>query len=89
MNKIEIKKYVENICKASQRAAMTARSLSNIHREMILKKVIKNLKNNNNMIVRKNSIDIKLASKNKLSEGLIDRLLINRARVKSMIDGLE
>ena len=89
MNKIEIKKYVENICKASQRAAMTARSLSNIHREMILKKVIKNLKNNNNMIVRKNSIDIKLASKNKLSEALIDRLLINRARVKSMIDGLE
>ena len=41
------------------------------------------------MIVRKNSIDIKLASKNKLSEALIDRLLINRARVKSMIDGLE
>ena len=49
MNKTEIKKYIKGMCVASQRAAIAARSLSNIQRVMIIKKVIKNLKNNNNI----------------------------------------
>ena len=89
MNKTDIKKYIKGICVASQRAAMAARSLSNIQRVMIIKKVIKNLKNNNLTIIKKNSIDIKLAKQNNLSDALIDRLLINSSRVKSMINGLE
>ena len=40
MNKTDIKKYIKGICEASQRAAMAARSLSNIQRVMIIKKVI-------------------------------------------------
>ena len=89
MNKTDIKKYIKSICVASQRAAMAARSLSNIQRVMIIKKIIKNLKNNNLTIIRKNSIDIKLAKQNNLSDALIDRLLINSSRVKTMINGLE
>ena len=89
MNKTDIKKYIKGICVASQRAAMAARSLSNIQRVMIIKKVIKNLKNNNLAIIKKNSIDIKLAKQNNLSDALIDRLLINSSRVKTMINGLE
>ena len=89
MNKTDIKKYIKGICVASQRAAMAARSLSNIQRVMIIKKVIKNLKNNNLTIIKKNSIDIKLAKQNKLSDALIDRLLINSSRIKTMINGLE
>jgi glutamate-5-semialdehyde dehydrogenase len=89
MNKTDIKKYIKGICVASQCAAMSARSLSNIQRVMIIKKVIRNLKKNNQTIIKKNSIDIKLAKKNNLSEALIDRLLINSSRVKSMISGLE
>ena len=89
MNKTDIKKYIKGICEASQRAAMAARSLSNIQRVMIIKKVINNLKTNNQTIIKKNSIDIKLAKQNKLSDALIDRLLINSSRVKSMINGLE
>ena len=89
MNKTDIKKYIKGLCVASQRAAMAARSLSNKQREMIIKKVIKNLKNNNQTIIKKNSIDIKLAKENNLSDALIDRLLINSRRVKTMICGLE
>ena len=89
MNKTDIKKYIKGICEASQRAAMAARSLSNIQRVMIIKKVINNLKTNNQTIIKKNSIDIKLAKQNNLSDALIDRLLINSSRVKSMINGLE
>ena len=89
MTKTDIKKYIKGICVASQRAAMAARSLSNIQRVMIIKKVIKNLKNNNLTIIKKNSIDIKLAKQNNLSDALIDRLLINSSRIKTMINGLE
>ena len=89
MNKTDIKKYIKGICVASQRAAMAARSLSNIQRVTIIKKVIKNLKNNNLTIIKKNSIDIKLAKQNNLSDALIDRLLINSSRIKTMINGLE
>ena len=89
MNKTEIKKYIKSICIRAKRAAMSARSLTNAQRIMIIKKIIKNLKDSKNMIIRKNSIDIKLAKKNSLSDALIDRLLINGSRVKSMIEGLE
>jgi glutamate-5-semialdehyde dehydrogenase len=87
MNKIEIKKYIKNICIAAKCAAISARSLSNTKRIMIIKKIIKNLKDSKNIIIRKNSIDINLAKRNSLSDALIDRLLINGSRVKSMIEG--
>jgi len=89
MNKTEIKKYIKSICIAAKSAAMSARSLTNMQRIMIIKKIIKSLKDSKNLIIRKNSIDIKLAKKNSLSDALIDRLLINGSRVKSMIEGLE
>ena len=89
MNKTEIKKYIKSICIAAKSAAMSARSLTNMQRIMIIKKIIKSLKDSKNLIIRKNSIDIKLAKKNSLSDVLIDRLLINGSRVKSMIEGLE
>ncbi len=89
MNKTGIKKYIKGICVASQSAAMAARSLSSVQRVMIIKKIIRNLRKNNETIIKKNSIDIKLAKKNNLSDALIDRLLINSSRVKNMINGLE
>ena len=89
MKKTEIKKYIKGVCVAAQRAAMSARALNNNQRIMIIKKIIKNLKDNKNIITRKNSLDIKLAKQNDLSDALIDRLLINSSRLKSMIEGLE
>ena len=89
MNKTEIKKYIKTICTAAKHGAMSARSLSNTQRIIIIKKIIKNIKDSKNTIIRKNSIDIKLAKKNSLSDALIDRLLINDSRVKSMIEGLK
>jgi len=63
MNKAEIKKYIKSICIAAKCSAMSARSLTNTQRIMIIKKIIKNLKDSKNIIIRKNSIDIKLAKK--------------------------
>lgn len=88
MNKTEIKKYIINICNTSYNASRIARSLSNSQRTKIITTMIKNLRKDSKIIIKKNSLDIKSAKNNKLSESLIDRLLINDKRIKSMIDGL-
>lgn len=88
MNKIEIKKYIKNVCQRSLKASRIARTLSNTGRIKILNTIIKNLRVNSSNIIKKNLIDIKAAQKNNLSSSLIDRLLINDKRVLAMIDGL-
>ena len=55
MNKTEIKKYIKSICITAKYAAMSARSLTNTQRIMIIKKIIKNIKDSKNIIIRKNS----------------------------------
>jgi len=88
MNKIQITKYIENVCSSSLKASRLARTLTNQDRVKILNSIIKNLRRNSNDIIKKNSIDIKAAQKNNLSDALVDRLLINHKRVLSMIDGI-
>ena len=88
MNKIQIKKYIENVCLRSLKASRIARTLTNPDRVKILNSIINNLRKYSSSIIEKNSIDIKTAQKHNLSDALIDRLLINRKRISSMIDGL-
>ncbi len=88
MNKSEIKKYIKRICISSNQASRVARSLPNTLRTKVLNTIIKNLKINSSKIIKKNSIDIKAAQENKLSDALVDRLLIDEKRIISMIDGL-
>jgi len=88
MNKIQITKYIENVCSSSLKASRIARTLTNQDRLKILNSIINNLRRNSSDIIKKNSIDIKAAQKNNLSDALVDRLLINHKRVLSMIDGL-
>ena len=88
MNKIQIKKYIENVCLRSLKASRIARNLTNPDRVKILNSIINNLRKYSSIIIGKNSIDIKAAQKHNLSDALIDRLLINQKRISSMIDGL-
>ena len=88
MNKIQIKKYIKKVCINSLEASRLARSLTNSDRVKIINLIIKNLRLNRQIIKKKNLIDIEAAKRNKLSNSLIDRLLINDNRISSMIDGL-
>ena len=88
MDKLHIKKYVNLVCINSYKASKFARTLSNIHRNKILSTIISGLKDNKAQIFKKNAIDIESARKNKMSDALIDRLLINNKRILSMVDGL-
>ena len=89
MNKKDIKKYVLRVCSSSYEASKVARTLSNAQRNKIISSIIASLRKDKNTIFRKNEIDIKAAKIKKMSESLIDRLLINDKRISSMIDGLK
>ena len=89
MIKQKIKKYVLGVCRASHEASKLSRTLSNTHRNKILNSIINQLSDQKEHIFKRNSLDIKNAIKNKMSDALIDRLLINDKRISSMIDGLK
>ena len=89
MNTNKIKKYVFDICHAAHDASKLARRLSNSQRNKILSTIISQLGNQKKLIIKKNSLDIKNAEKRKMTDALIDRLLINDKRISSMVDGLK
>ena len=89
MIKQKIKKYVLGVCYASHEASKLSRTLSNSQRNKILNTMINQLSDQKEHIFNRNSLDIKNAIKNKMSDALIDRLLINDKRISSMIDGLK
>ena len=89
MIKQKIKNYVLGVCRASHEASKLSRTLSNTHRNKILNSIINQLSDQKEHIFKRNSIDIKNAIKNKMSDALIDRLLINDKRISSMIEGLK
>ena len=89
MIKQKIKNYVLDVCRASHEASKLSRTLSNYQRNKILKSIINQLSDQKEYIFKRNSLDVKIATKNKMSDALIDRLLINDERISSMIEGLK
>ena len=89
MSKHEIKKYILKVCQASRHASKITRTLSNIHRNKIITSIIDELRVQKNIIFKKNELDIKNALKHKMTEAMVDRLLINEKRLSSMINGLK
>jgi len=88
MDKLQIKKYVNLVCINSYKASKFARTLSNTYRNKVLSTIISGLKDNKSEIFKKNALDIESAKNNKMSDALVDRLLINNKRISSMVDGL-
>ena len=87
--KQKVKKYVLDVCRASHEASKLSRTLSNAQRIKILNSIINQLIDQKQYIFKRNSLDVKNAIKNKMSDALIDRLLINDERISSMIEGLK
>ena len=89
MIKQKIKNYVLGVCRASHEASKLSRTLSNTQRNKILNSIIDQLSQHKDHIIKRNCLDVKIANKNKMSDALIDRLLINDKRISSMIEGLK
>ena len=68
------------VCQASRHASKITRTLSNIHRNKIITSIIDELRVQKNIIFKKNELDIKNALKHKMTEAMVDRLLINEKK---------
>jgi len=88
MNKKEIEKDVLRIAKKAKQASLKVSLLSSKEKNEILEDASNNIKKNKDLIIKKNSLDIK-EHKNKLSPALLDRLMLNSDRIDGICNGLK
>lgn len=72
----------------SRKAAIEAAQLSSVLKAKLLKEIAGALENQTAKILKENAKDLEAAKKNGLSSALIDRLTLNRERVKVMANGV-
>ena len=82
-------KYIETLGKKAKVASEELSNLSEHKKNEVLKQFHSKVKKNTNLILKANKIDILNSKKNKLSDNLIDRSLLNKDRVKSILNSIE
>ncbi|MBS82785.1 MAG: glutamate-5-semialdehyde dehydrogenase [Gammaproteobacteria bacterium] len=89
MERSSIKKYIQQICVRASNASSTSAMRSTHEKNSLLRSISVNINKNIKNIEKSNSLDIKQAINNKLSDAMIDRLTLTKKRIKSMCDGLQ
>lgn len=84
-----IEKHIEEICIKANKASKSLSHASSKSKNQALQLITKHIKKDKNDILKANSIDIKSARENNISEALLDRLLLNESRINDMIKGLD
>ena len=84
----ELSKYIENISLKANKASKTLSNVSTASKNKALKLIAKNLKKDSVKILKANEKDMKIALNNHTSKALLDRLYLDKKRIKDMIDGL-
>jgi len=79
-----MKEQIINIAKDSVKASKILAGLSSLEKNRVLRAMAKALIKNTEIILKANKKDLALAKKAKLPAALIDRLLLDRKRIKGM-----
>lgn len=80
---------IKDIGIKAKEASFELSVLSTSEKNNILRKISDNLIKNSNSIFKANEIDLENGKKMGLSEGLLDRLLLNEERINGMAEGIE
>ncbi len=86
MNKL---KYIQTLGIKAKKASRELSLLTEEKKNSVLKSFYTNIKNNINLILKANKIDITNSAKNKIKENLIDRSLLNKERIKSILNSIQ
>ena len=86
MNKL---KYIQTLGIKAKKASGELSLLTEEKKNSVLKSFYTNIKNNINLILKANKIDITNSAKNKIKENLIDRSLLNKERIKSILNSIQ
>ena len=85
---MDIKKQIDKLCEQSLSASSCSGTYGSKIKNAVLKSMSDNLDINFNKIIKNNLIDVNSANKKKLTDSMIDRLILNKERILSMQDGL-
>ncbi len=86
MNKL---KYIRDLGAKAKKASQELSILSENKKNAALKSFYLNVKKNLNKILKANKADVILSKKNKLKDNLIDRSMLNKERIKSILNSIE
>ncbi|MDD7305518.1 MAG: glutamate-5-semialdehyde dehydrogenase [Peptoniphilaceae bacterium] len=76
---------LQEMGKLAKKASRTLANISSEEKNLILAKIKESLKDNKTYILEENKKDMEKAKKELMAQGLLDRLLLNEARIDSMI----
>lgn len=79
---------IENICKNAKRASFQLLTLGSGEKNEILQRWAYALEKNADAIILSNALDMKNGKEKGLSEGLLDRLLLTKERIKKIADAI-
>ena len=82
-------KYVETICTRAKVSSHTAGNYKTRQKNNALVALMSEIRSNKSRIIKHNEKDVKAASRDKLNDSFIDRLVLNKTRIQNMIDGIE
>ncbi len=82
-------KYVETICKNAKTSSYNSSKYDSRRKNNMLGTLIKEIRSSKSTIMKYNEKDIKLASKTRVKDSFLDRLILNKSRIDNMIDGLD
>lgn len=77
-----------HIAELAKNASLVLEDLNSSAKNSILKEIADSLLKNSSYIIKKNLIDLRNAKKRNLSSSLIDRLTLNKIRIKGMADSV-
>ena len=79
---------LRELCERAYKAKYEVQNLTEEEKNKALKKAASMLVENAGEIIEANAKDYELAEKNGMHPGLLDRLMLNEARIKSIADGM-
>ena len=79
---------IENICRNARKASYELLTLGTSEKNEILLRWAYALEKNADPIILSNALDMKNGKENGLSEGLLDRLLLTKERIKKIADAI-
>ena len=78
---MELFDYIKNICEGARTASRELSLLSGEKRNALLRAIASKLADNAHRIIEANAIDLENAKSNGISDAMLDRLMLNKARI--------
>ena len=75
-------KYVETICTRAKVSSHTTGNYKTRQKNNALVALMSEIRSNKSRIIKHNEKDVKAASRDKLNDSFIDRLVLNKTRIK-------